>query len=366
MSDTAVVLEYIFGGCNCLDEYSNFLTPDRLTDLHGNINGEFVGLGIEMKAEPGKGMFLVNVLPESPAEQGGLHPGDYITQIDGTNCARHDDRRGGQAAPRTAGKPRLAGRPEPRARQPRTGQFVRRAVEVKSIPVAQIVDPQQGIGYIRMTGFQSTSPRELDAALAKLSRRRNAGPDLGPARKSGRTLAGRHQRARSVHRFGRPGLDARPVARTRTRRTRPRRTRNTTFRSCCLVDEDSASASEIVAGAVRDHKRGTIVGRQTYGKWCVQSIYHMPDGAGLRLTTAKFYSPFGHNLHESRSPAGRCGASRRRVARRRREPHGLQESAGPQERAERRRPARTSARSAPGRQEPPGRPQSSRRPTTRT
>ncbi len=74
LSDTAVVLEYVFGGCNCLDEYSNFLTPDRLTDLHGNINGEFVGLGIEMKAEPGKGMILVNVLPESPAAEGGLRP----------------------------------------------------------------------------------------------------------------------------------------------------------------------------------------------------------------------------------------------------------------------------------------------------
>ncbi len=89
ISDTAVkcAREYVFGGCNCLDEYSNFLTPDRLTDLHGNINGEFVGLGIEMKGEPGKGMYLVNVLPESPAEQAGpacrrLHH----TQIDGSNC----------------------------------------------------------------------------------------------------------------------------------------------------------------------------------------------------------------------------------------------------------------------------------------
>jgi len=88
LADTAVVLEYIFGGCNCLDEYSNFLTPDRLTDLYGNINGEFVGLGILTKAKPGKGILLVNVLPDSPAEQGGIRPGDYITQIDGTNCVQ--------------------------------------------------------------------------------------------------------------------------------------------------------------------------------------------------------------------------------------------------------------------------------------
>jgi C-terminal peptidase prc len=65
-----------------------------------------------------------------------------------------------------------------------------------------------------------------------------------------------------------------------------------------LVDENSASASEIVAGAIHDHKRGTIVGRTTYGKWCVQSIFYMPNGAGLRLTTAKFFSPLGHNFSE--------------------------------------------------------------------
>ncbi len=65
-----------------------------------------------------------------------------------------------------------------------------------------------------------------------------------------------------------------------------------------LVDENSASASEIVAGAVHDHKRATLVGRTTFGKWCVQSIFYMPNGAGLRLTTAKFFSPQGHNFSE--------------------------------------------------------------------
>ena len=63
-----------------------------------------------------------------------------------------------------------------------------------------------------------------------------------------------------------------------------------------LVDGDSASASEIVAGAVLDHRRGTIVGRQTYGKWSVQSIFPVRNNTGLRLTTAKFYSPHGHTL----------------------------------------------------------------------
>jgi carboxyl-terminal processing protease len=294
ISDTAVVLEFTFGGCNCLDEYSNFLTPDRLTDLHGNINGEFVGLGIEMKAESGKGMFLVNVLPDSPAEQGGLKPGDYITQIDGTNCVNMTTDEAAKLLRGPQGS-RVALVVENPGEQPRSGQFVRRAVEVKSIPVAQIVDPQHGIAYIRMTGFQSTSPRELDAALEKLSRegmrsliwdlRGNPG-GLLPAATS------------VLDRF----IDSGVLVSTRGRAADQNSAYSATPHAkysnlpiVLMVDEDSASASEIVAGAIRDHKRGKIVGRQTFGKWCVQSIYHMPDGAGLRLTTAKFYSPNGNN-----------------------------------------------------------------------
>jgi carboxyl-terminal processing protease len=293
ISDTAVVLEYVFGGCNCLDEYSNFLTPDRLTDLHGNINGEFVGLGIEMKAESGKGMYLVNVLPDSPAEQGGLHPGDYITQIDGSNCR---DMTTDEAAKLLRGPEgsHVALVVENPGEQPRSGQFVRRAVEVKSIPVAQIVDPKRGIGYIRMTGFQSTSPRELDAALEKLSRqgmraliwdlRGNPG-GLLPAATS------------VLDRFIDTGVLVSTRGRAADQNSAYSATQHPKYNVplVLLVDEDSASASEIVAGAIRDHKRGQIIGRQTFGKWCVQSIYHMPDGAGLRLTTAKFYSPNGNN-----------------------------------------------------------------------
>jgi carboxyl-terminal processing protease len=170
LADTVVVLEYIFGGCNCLDEYSNFLTPDRLTDLDRNINGEFVGLGIKWKAESGKGMLLVNVLPQSPAEQGGIRPGDYVTQIDGTNCTQMTTDEAAKLLHGREGSGVSLVVQTPGDPQPRSGNFIRRAVEVKSIPIAEIIDARHKIGYIQMTGFQSTSPRELDAALEKLSR----------------------------------------------------------------------------------------------------------------------------------------------------------------------------------------------------
>jgi len=240
-------------------------------------------------------MFLVNVLPDSPAEQGGLHPGDYITRIDGTNCLDMTTDEAAKLLRGTPGSRVSLVVQNPSDQRPREGEFIRRAVEVKSIPVAQIIEPRKGIGYIRMTGFQSTSPRELDAALAKLSHegmraliwdlRGNPG-GLLPAATS------------VLDRF----IDAGVLVSTRGRSV----DQNSSYSASphakyeiplvLLVDEDSASASEIVAGAIRDHHRGLIVGRPTYGKWCVQSIYHMPDGTGLRLTTAKFYSPLGHNL----------------------------------------------------------------------
>ncbi len=293
---TTVVFEYVFGGCNCLDDYSNVLTPDRLTDLHGNINGEFVGLGIEMKGEPGKGMFLVNVLPDSPAEQGGLHAGEYIVAINGASCKNMTT---DEAAKVLRGPPgtRVTLSIEGAESHARQGEFIRRAVEVKSIPVARIVDRQHGIAYIRMTAFQATSPRELDAALSQLSRegmraliwdlRGNPGGLLSAA-------------TSVLDRFIESGV----LVSTRGRSL----DQNSSFSASphpkyniplvLLVDENSASASEIVAGAVHDHKRGTLVGRTTYGKWCVQSIFYMPNGSGLRLTTAKFFSPHGHNFSE--------------------------------------------------------------------
>ncbi len=295
LNGTAVVLEYLFGGCNALDDYSSCLTPDRLNDLYDNIDGEFVGLGIEMKAEAGRGLYLVNVLAESPAAEAGLNVGEYVVAIEGRDCRE-------MTTDEAAG--RLKGQPGSRVRLDISGltegdrrQVVvtRRAVHVKSIPVVKMLDESRGIGYIQMTGFQKGLPAELDEALQRLRRqglrvliwdlRGNPGGLLTAAVEvldrfidNGVLVStkGRIADQNWSYSAHRPGTLDVPLV--------------------LLTDENSASASEIVAGAVKDHQRGVIVGRKTYGKWSVQSIFPIQRSVGLRLTTAKFYSPAGKTL----------------------------------------------------------------------
>lgn len=294
LSETAVVMEYVFGGCNALDDYSNYLTPDRLADLYGNIEGEFVGLGIEMKAEAGKGMLLVNILPESPAAEGGMRAGEYIVTINGVDCRSMTTDEAAKLLRGPAGSKVVLELYASTETSPRKGRFTRKAVVVKSVENVRMIDSAGGVGYIQMTGFQKTTADEMKAAVAKLEAqgmkkliwdlRGNPGGLLTSAVEvldlfitdgvlvstKGRSFD--QNWTYSAHRAG----------------------THANLEIVLLVDGNSASASEIVAGAIKDHKRGTVVGRKTFGKWSVQSILPVRDKTGLRLTTAKFYSPHDH------------------------------------------------------------------------
>ena len=293
VSGTVVVMEYIFGGCNALDEYSNFLTPDRYNDLFGSIQGELVGIGIEMKGVKGRGMHLVNVLFNSPAERGGLQPDDYIVAIDGTDCKDLSTDDAARLLRGTSGSTVSLTYESPNGTQ-KTGDFVRQRVQIHSVTRKLMLDEASKIGYIRMEGFQNNTAEELDEALRGLERqgmkaliwdlRGNPGGLLETA-------------AAVIDRF----IDRGVLVSTKGRSPE----QNQVFQAhgnnvrhyplALIVDENSASASEIVAGAIRDHHRGKIVGRKTYGKWSVQSIIHLPGDTGLKLTTAKFYSPDDKN-----------------------------------------------------------------------
>uniref|UniRef100_A0A7C2P3H0 PDZ domain-containing protein n=1 Tax=Schlesneria paludicola TaxID=360056 RepID=A0A7C2P3H0_9PLAN len=289
----AVVMEYVFGGCNALDDYSSYLTPGKLSDLYNNIEGEFVGIGIEMKADLGKGLLLVNVLPESPAEEGGAQPGDHITAIDQVDCRNLTTE---EAAGLLQGPPGSRVRltlTDPQTHESRTAQLTRRAVKVKSVPVAEIVDHANGIGYVQLTGFQKNTSEELDAALLKLHREGMKALVLDVRGNPGGLL---NAAVEVLDRFIDDGVLVSTRGRMADQNWSYSAQRPGTWHVplVLLVDGDSASASEVVAGAIRDHRRGQIVGRKTYGKWSVQSILPGLGETGLRLTTAKFYSPGGY------------------------------------------------------------------------
>ena len=289
INGTAVVMEYIFGGCNALDEYSNFLTPDRYNDLFGSIQGELVGIGIEMKGVKGRGMHLVNVLLESPAERGGLQADDYIVEIDGQDCRDLSTDDAARLLRGSGGSQVKLTFESPSGTQ-KSSTFTRQRVQIRSITRTVMLDETRGIGYIRMEGFQHNTAEELDEALRTLERkgmkaliwdlRGNPGGLLETA-------------AAVIERFIDRGVlvstEGRAPEQSQVFKAHGNNVRH--YPLTLLVDENSASASEIVAGAIKDHHRGTIVGRKTYGKWSVQSIIHLPGETGLKLTTAKFYSP---------------------------------------------------------------------------
>ncbi len=289
LSATPVLLEFTCGACDALDDFTSYLTPDKLEDLYAMIDGNFVGLGIELKVDK-EGLRLIGVIRGGPAWEAGLKAGDQITRVGGVSIK-------GMALDESAN--RLQGTEGStvelgvlrRDGSTQTYRLVRRHVEVESVTKSRIVEPAAGIGYLRLSGFQKTSTDELDSAIAELSRqgmqilvldlRGNPGGLLNVA-------------VDIASRFIDSGLivSTRGRAQGQTQMLSASGRARWRFPVYVLVDHDSASASEILAGALQDHQRATIVGARTYGKGSVQSIFSLRSApAGLKLTTAKFYSP---------------------------------------------------------------------------
>lgn len=296
LAPAAVAMEFAYGACDSLDDYTAYLSPDRLEDLFAVIDGNFVGLGVELKTDD-QGLKLVGVIPGGPAAEAGIKAGEKIVQIGGKSIAGLGlDEAASQlqgAAGTSVDLVILDARGQTRA-----VRVPRREVEVKSVTTARIVDPAGGTGYVRLDGFQKSSTDELRAAIATLQQqglkflildlRGNPGGLLDVAVEIADefldngvivSTRGRAVNQSMVYR-ARPGAAWRmPVA--------------------ILIDHDSASASEILAGALKDNRRAQILGERSFGKGSVQSIFQLRTApAGLKLTTAKFYSPLNRSYSE--------------------------------------------------------------------
>jgi carboxyl-terminal processing protease len=287
----SVVFEYTCGATNSLDPYTSYLTPAQLNEVYSQIEGNFVGLGVELKADNGT-LLIVRVITGSPAERSGLLAGDHIIAVDGkaTSSVSTDEAANmlqGQTG--TTVTLTLAGQNGPS----RELAVRRELVEVPSVDSVKILDSTDRVGYLRMTCFQKNTARELDDALWSLHRLGMKSLIMDLRGNPGGLLVSAVEVA---DRFITQGV----IVSTHGRSSQEDFTYSAheagTWRVplVVLIDQDSASAAEIFAGAIRDHRRGTIVGTRSYGKGSVQGIFPLNVAdAGVRLTTAKFYSPNG-------------------------------------------------------------------------
>jgi carboxyl-terminal processing protease len=286
-----MILEFAAASSGTLDEYSAFLAPTQLDELFSQIEGNFVGLGVEIKTEADC-LQIVDVIAGSPAEKVGLKRSDRIVAVDGHHTRdEHPDAvadflRGPEGS-EVEVVVRLANDQE------KTFYAVRQRVEVPCIDRVQIIDQDAKVGYLRLTNFQKSTSRDLDSALWKLHREGMQSLVLDLRGNPGGLL---DAAVKVADKFIRDGK----IVSTRGRSPRedfdyhaiPEGTWPVPL--VVLIDGDSASASEIFAGAIRDHHRGVIVGSRSYGKGSVQGIFPLSTSkAGVRLTTSRFFSPSG-------------------------------------------------------------------------
>jgi carboxyl-terminal processing protease len=291
------------------DPYSTYLGPEEERWLRTQVSGTYVGIGVELDLRDGVPT-VITAIDDSPAMEAGILPGDELLEVDGRptegiGAAGLEQLLPGQ--PGSVAKIRLR-RPDGTER---TVDVPRRTVETRSVKGLlrdqdgwrHALDPDRRIAYVRIARFTERTLAELDAALAALRADGLSGLVLDLRGNGGGSL---DAAVGTVDRFLSDGA----IVSTRGRGTRGRTWDATPSRDdvvlpvVVLVNQGSASASEVVAGALRDHGRAKVIGTRTYGKGSVQEIVPLPDGAGtVRLTTARYYLPSGKTVsREAGSP----------------------------------------------------------------
>jgi carboxyl-terminal processing protease len=295
VDDSKLIDNAIEGMVSSLDPHSSYMDAKAFADMQVQTKGEFGGLGIEVTMEDGL-VKVISPIDDTPAAKAGIKPGDYIAAIDGTPIQ-------GMSLGDAIAKMRGAPGTKITLTVLRTGEkkpfdvsLVRAIVQVDSVKY----HPEGDIGYIRVTSFNERTGPGLEKAVHDLREkigggikgyiidlRNNPGGLLDQAievsddfLQSGEIVSTRGRHPDDTQRYNaKPGdiTGGKPVV--------------------VLINAGTASASEIVAGALQDHRRATILGMTSFGKGSVQTIIPLQEGGGaLRLTTARYYTPSGHSI----------------------------------------------------------------------
>lgn len=274
-----------------LDDYSQFMDRDEFQEITSETKGEFGGVGIEISLKDGI-LTIIAPLVGTPAQLAGIKPGDKIVKIDGKltkNMTLSD------AVKQMRGKPgTTVALTVWREKTHKVLDIpIRRAIiKIQSVKDAKLIDGK--IGYIRLTEFQDNTARDLEEALKKLEAQGMDSLILDLRYNPGGILDGAVSVAEKFLPKGKVivSIKSRTPEQNAELRSSGKFT-HPNYPLIVLVDEGSASASEIVAGAIQDNKRGLILGTKTYGKASVQTVIPLRDGSALRLTTASYLTPSG-------------------------------------------------------------------------
>jgi carboxyl-terminal processing protease len=281
------------GMLETLDPHSSFMTPEVYKEMQVETRGEFSGLGIEITTKDDR-IVVVTPIEDTPAHKAGILAGDQIVRIDGksTKGISLPDAVKMMRGPRGSSVKIAVAREG--STEPLEFSITRATISVKSVK-AKTLEP--GYGYIRLTQFQERSADDLAAAVDRMEKEGGLkGLVLDMRNNPGGLL---DQAVKVADLWVDSGLIVYTDGRMENQRMEFRATRDAVKREynmVVLVNEGSASASEIVAGALQDTGRAVVVGTQTFGKGSVQTIIPLSDGSALRLTTARYYTPKGRSI----------------------------------------------------------------------
>ncbi len=294
VSDSKLIEAAINGMLSSLDPHSSYLNAQRFEDMQVQTKGEFGGLGIEVTMENGL-VKVVSPIDDTPAFRAGLKAGDYITRLDGEQVmgltlSEAVERMRGPVGSEISLTIRRKG-----VEAPIEVKITRAIIKIRSVRGRV----EEDAAYIRITSFTEQTERELKRTFAKVSEelgdrmtgvildlRNNPGGLLDQAvavsdafLDKGEIVSTRGRRPDSIQRFNaRPGdlAKGRPII--------------------VIINGGSASASEIVAGALQDHRRALVLGTRSFGKGSVQTIIPLAGHGAIRLTTARYYTPSGRSI----------------------------------------------------------------------
>lgn len=276
------------------DRYAAYYNEEEYETINASNEGKYVGIGCSVSYDKETGKFtIIQPYEDGPADVAGIHSGDVLSTVDGKSVVGKELSDVVNMIKGKEGTKVKVSILRDTSNAPIELEVTRKEVETKTVTYTML---ENKIGYVAIAGFKDTTVQQFNDAIDALEKDKMAGLILDVRNNGGGSL---DVVVKITDRLLSKGL----IVYTRDKYDKgddyyAKDKKELDLPMVLLVNENSASASEVFAGALRDHKLATLVGTKTFGKGIVQSIFSLQDGTAIKLTTSKYYTPKGYNIHD--------------------------------------------------------------------